>query len=213
VYGTLGTNDPAFTEETPLQPRSPYSASKAAADHLAMAMHHSHGVNVIVTRCSNNYGPYQHPEKLVPLMITSALRGLSLPVYGDGRQRRDWIFVDDHCRGLLAALEQGRAGEAYNFGGGSECENLTVVRRILEMLGVDQTLIRFVADRPGHDRRYEVNSEKARRDLGWAPRRSFDEGLAETVQWYASNRGWWERTASDAYADSRERIAGWAARG
>ena len=212
VYGTLDADDPAFTEETPLGPRSPYSASKAAADHLAMAMYHSHRVDVIVTRCSNNYGAYQHPEKLIPLMITSALRGLPLPVYGDGRQRRDWIYVDDHCRGLLAALERGRSGEVYNFGGGADWENIFVVRSILGRLGADENLITYVTDRPGHDRRYHVDSSKAARELGWRPRRTFEEGLAETIDWYAGNRGWWNRSASEAYEDSQSRIAGWPAR-
>ena len=212
VYGTLDADDPAFTEATPLGPRSPYSASKASADHLAMAMYHSHRVDVIVTRCSNNYGAYQHPEKLIPLMITSALRGLPLPVYGDGRQRRDWIYVDDHCRGLLAALEQGHSGEIYNFGGGADWENIFVVRSILERLGADENLITYVTDRPGHDRRYHVDSSKAARELGWRPRRTFEEGLAETIDWYAANRGWWNRSASEAYEDSRSRIAGWPAR-
>jgi dTDP-glucose 4,6-dehydratase len=211
VYGTLEPGDPPFTEETPLRPRSPYSASKAAADHLAMALHHSHGLDVVVTRCSNNYGPYQHPEKLIPLMITSAIRGLPLPVYGDGRQRRDWIYVEDHCRGLLAALEHGRTGATYNFGGGADWENISVVRTVLQLLRADQGLITFVADRPGHDRRYEVDSAKARRELGWKPRRTFGEGLEKTVGWYATHAGWWQRAAGDAYEDSRRRIAAWAA--
>ena len=211
VYGTLDADDPAFTEDTPLGPRSPYSASKAAADHLSMAMYHSHRVDVIVTRCSNNYGAYQHPEKLIPLMITSALRGLPLPVYGDGRQRRDWIYVDDHCRGLLAALERGRAGEIYNFGGGADWENLFVIRSILRRLGAGEDLITYVTDRPGHDRRYHVDSSKAARELGWRPQRTFEEGLAETIDWYVANRDWWDRSASEAYEDSRSRIAGWRA--
>lgn len=212
VYGTLGPDDPPFTEETPLRPRSPYSASKAAADHLSLAFHHSHGLDVVVTRCSNNYGPYQHPEKLIPLMITSAVRGLKLPVYGDGRQRRDWIYVEDHCRGVLAALEHGRSGEVYNFGGTADWENIEVVRTILRLIGGDERLIAFVADRPGHDRRYEVDSTKAERELGWEPRRSFEEGLAETVAWYSGHRAWWEGAAGAAYEDSRRRIAGWSAK-
>lgn len=213
VYGTLELDDPPFTETTPVAPRSPYSASKAAADQMALAFHHTHGLDVVVTRCSNNYGPYQNPEKLIPLMITSALRGLELPVYGDGLQRRDWIHVDDHCRGVLAALEHGRAGEVYNFGGAAERTNLEVVRRILAHVGAGEELIRYVADRPGHDRRYAVSFEKAERELGWRPSRSFDEGLAETVAWYRENGEWWASSAEEAYAESRERIEVWAGRG
>src|SRR5690606_20181141 len=156
VYGTLAPEDPPFTETTPLAPRSPYAASKAAADHLALAFHHTRGLDVVVTRCSNNYGPWQHPEKLIPLMITSALRHRPLPVYGDGRQRRDWIYVEDHCRGLLAALEAGRAGEVYNFGGDAERENLEVVRGVVRLTGADPALVTHVVDRPGHDRRYAM---------------------------------------------------------
>jgi dTDP-glucose 4,6-dehydratase len=212
VYGTLGPGEAPFTEDTPLRPRSPYSASKAAADHLVLAMYHSYGLDVVVTRCSNNYGPYQHPEKLIPLMITAAIRRLPLPVYGDGHQRRDWIYVEDHCQGLLAALERGQPGEVYNFGGGADWENLAVVRTIVQLLGASEDLIAFVADRPGHDRRYEVDSAKAERELGWRPRRSFADGLKETVAWYAGNRAWWEGAARDAYTESRRRIDGWAAR-
>jgi len=212
VYGTLCPGEGPFTEETPLRPRSPYSASKAAADHLAQAFHHSHGLDVVVTRCSNNYGPYQHPEKLIPLMITSAIRGLPLPVYGDGRQRRDWIYVEDHCRGLLAALERGRPGEAYNFGGTADWENIAVVRAIVRLLGVGEDLIAFVADRPGHDRRYEVDWSKAARDLGWRPRYGFEQGLGETIAWYGNHRPWWELGAELAYEESRRRLEVWAAR-
>lgn len=209
VYGTLEPDDPPFTETTPLAPRSPYSASKAAADQLALAYQHTHGLDVVVTRCSNNYGPYQDPEKLIPLMITSALRGLPLPVYGDGRQRRDWIHVEDHCRGVLRALEDGRSGEVYNFGGAAERENIEVVRRVVAEIGADEELITFVADRPGHDRRYAVTFEKAERELGWRPRRDFDAGLAETIAWYRENPEWWERRAVAAYEESRERIERW----
>lgn len=209
VYGTLAPGDPRFTESTVLSPRSPYSASKAAADLMALAFAHTHGLDVVVTRCSNNYGPFQHPEKLIPLMVTSALRGLPLPVYGDGRQCRDWIHVEDHCRGVLAALERGQSGEVYNFGGDAERENLTVVREVLRLAGRDESLIRFVADRPGHDRRYSVDFEKAERRLGWRPSRSFEEGLEQTVEWYRSSASWWERAASAAYDESRDRIERW----
>jgi dTDP-glucose 4,6-dehydratase len=209
VYGSLRPGDPPFTEETPLAPRSPYSASKAAADLMALAFHETHGLDVVVTRCSNNYGPYQHPEKLIPLMITSAMSGRPLPVYGDGRQRRDWIHVEDHCRGVLAALERGRAGEVYNFGGGAERENVTVVRRVIEEVGADPALITFVADRPGHDRRYSVAYAKAERELGWRPARTFEEGLVETVAWYRAHEDWWRTTACRSYEESRERIEAW----
>ncbi len=210
VYGTLGPTDSPFTEATALAPRSLYSASKAAGDQLALASYHTYGLDVVVTRCSNNYGPYQHPEKLIPLMITAALRGLPLPVYGDGRQRRDWIHVEDHCRGVLAALEQGRSGELYNFGGGADWENIEVVRRILTLVGASDSLIRFVTDRPGHDRRYEVCSDKARRDLGWVPRWGFEQGLEDTVRWYGSHREWWHGAATRAYDDGNRRIRSWA---
>ena len=193
VYGELPWMDPAdpspgrtrFTEATPLAPRSPYAASKAAADHLALAYHHTHGMDVVITRCSNNYGPYQYPEKLIPLMITQALEGKPLPVYGDGLNVRDWIHVEDHCRGLDAALRKGRAGEVYNLGGDAERTNLAVVGGILEAVGADAGLLTFVEDRKGHDRRYAMDASRAKAELGWAPRVEFDEGLAATVAWYS----------------------------
>ncbi|MBI4543846.1 MAG: dTDP-glucose 4,6-dehydratase [Gemmatimonadetes bacterium] len=212
VYGALGPDDPPFTEQTPLAPRSPYSASKAAADQMALAFHHTHALDVVVTRCSNNYGPYQHPEKLIPLMITSAARGLPLPVYGDGGQRRDWIHVEDHCRGVLLALERGRSGEVYNFGGGAERANMAVVEGIIELLGAAPELLILVADRPGHDRRYAMSFAKASRELGWAPQRSFEEGLRHTVAWYLAHAGWWGEAAERAYELSRKWIESWAAR-
>ena len=200
VYGELPWRDPGdgdhdaprFTEETPLAPRSPYSATKAAADLLVMSYHTTHGMDVVITRCSNNYGPYQYPEKLIPLMITNAMDNQPLPVYGDGLNVRDWIHVEDHCRGLDAALRQGRAGEVYNFGGDAERTNLQVVRGLLASLGKGEDLISFVEDRAGHDRRYAIDSSKAQRELGWAPTIDFEEGLAETVAGYrnrAENRG------------------------
>ena len=198
VYGSLGPEG-LFTEETPLDPSSPYSASKAGSDLLALAYARTFRVPVVVTRCSNNYGPYQFPEKLIPLMIANALRDQPLPVYGDGLNVRDWIHVEDHCRGLLAALERGRAGEVYNFGAASERRNLDIVRQVLERLGKPESLIRFVADRPGHDRRYAIDAAKARRELSWAPARRFEEALAETVRWYVEHRSWWERILSGAY--------------
>ncbi len=192
VYGELPWMDPddpnpdrpRFTERTPLAPRSPYSATKAAADHLALAYFHTHGLDVVITRCSNNYGPYQYPEKLIPLMITHALEGKPLPVYGDGLNVRDWIHVEDHCRGLDAALRKGRAGEVYNFGGDAERTNLAVVKGILEALEADPGLLIFVEDRKGHDRRYAMDASKAKEELGWEPEETFEEGLAATVMWY-----------------------------
>jgi dTDP-glucose 4,6-dehydratase len=207
VYGSLGPSG-LFTEESPVAPSSPYSASKAASDLLALAYARTFGVPVIVTRCSNNYGPYQFPEKLVPLMIANALRDLPLPVYGDGRNVRDWIHVEDHCRGLVAALEHGAPGEVYNFGAASERRNLDLVRQVLSLLAKPESLVMFVKDRPGHDRRYAIDASKARRTLGWAPRRSFDEGLAATVAWYREHRGWWEHVLSGEYARYYERQYG-----
>jgi dTDP-glucose 4,6-dehydratase len=209
VYGDLEPDDPPFTEETPIRPSSPYSASKAGSDHLALAYYRTHGMDVVVTRCSNNYGPYQFPEKLIPLMIVNALEGRPLPVYGKGENVRDWIHVEDHCRGVLAALERGRAGEVYNFGGASERRNLEVVRRIAQAVGAPEELIRFVTDRPGHDRRYAIDFSRAERELGWNPSRSFEEGLEETVRWYRENRPWWERVRDGAYQESARMIASW----
>jgi dTDP-glucose 4,6-dehydratase len=198
VYGSLGPTG-LFTEETPLAPSSPYSASKASSDLLALAYAHTFGLHVVVTRCSNNYGPYQFPEKLIPLMIANALRDRPLPVYGDGRNVRDWIHVEDHCRGLLAALEGGRAGQVYNFGASSERENIQIVRTVLALLDKPEALVQYVKDRPGHDRRYAIDARKAQRDLGWAPRHRFEDALAATVAWYREHCGWWERILSGEY--------------
>jgi dTDP-glucose 4,6-dehydratase len=209
VYGDLAPEDPPFSERTPIAPSSPYSASKAGSDHLALAYHRTHGMDVVVTRCSNNYGPYQFPEKLIPLMIVNALEGRRLPVYGRGENVRDWIHVEDHCRGVLAALESGRAGEVYNFGGASERRNIDVVRSIIEMTGATEDRIEYVTDRPGHDRRYAIDFSKAEAELGWTPMRGFDEGLRETVDWYVENRGWWERVRDGVYRESAGRISSW----
>jgi dTDP-glucose 4,6-dehydratase len=198
VYGSLGAEG-RFTETSPLRPSSPYSASKAAADLLALAYHRTFGLDVIVTRCSNNYGPYQFPEKLIPLMIANALEGKKLPVYGDGLQVRDWIHVEDHCAALLAALENGRPGEVYNFGSDNECPNLAVVRHVLQALGKPESLVEHVKDRPGHDRRYAIDARKARAELRWSPRVGFADGLRRTVEWYVANRPWWERVRSGEY--------------
>ena len=207
VYGSLGPSG-LFTEETPLDPSSPYSASKAASDLLALAYQRTFGVPVVVTRCSNNYGPYQFPEKLIPLMIANAIRDLPLPVYGDGMNVRDWIHVEDHCRGLLAALERGRAGQTYNLGASNERPNIEIVRAVLDRLGKPHTLVQHVKDRPGHDRRYAIDASKARRELAWEPRHRFDEALAATVEWYLAHRPWWERILSGEYRTYYERQYG-----
>ena len=216
VYGELPWRDPAegesdasfFTEETPLAPRSPYSATKAAADHLALAYHHTHGMDVVVARCSNNYGPYQFPEKLIPLMITHALEDRDLPVYGDGLHVRDWIHVEDHCRGLAAAATAGTAGRVYNFGGDAERTNLWVVRALLRVLEKPESLMVRVEDRPGHDRRYAIDFSRAAAELGWGPSRSLEEGLAGTVRWYVENEGWWRRVMSGEYWKYHDRQYG-----
>ncbi len=200
VYGSLGASG-AFTEETPLAPNSPYSASKAASDLLVRAAVHTHAFPAIVTRCSNNYGPYQFPEKLIPLMIANAEGDEELPVYGDGKNVRDWLFVRDHCEALLAVLERGKIGEVYNIGGNNESQNIEIVRLILRALGKPESLIRFVKDRPGHDRRYAIDASKIRRELAWEPRFTFEEALPRTIQWYRSNRLWLERVRSGAYRD------------
>jgi len=198
VYGSLGPWG-YFTEATPLQANSPYSASKAGSDLLVRAAVHTHQLDCVITRCSNNYGPYQFPEKLVPLMIANALEGKRLPVYGDGKNVRDWIYVADHCEGIRAAMERGSAGEVYNFGGDAERENLTVVREILRLCGKGEELLQYVKDRPGHDRRYAMDSSKARATLNWTPHHTFEAGLRATVDWYQANRSWWERVRSGAY--------------
>ncbi len=199
VYGTLSPDDPAFCETTPLEPNSPYAASKAGADLLVRAAHHTFGMDTVITRCSNNYGPWQFPEKLIPLFITNALAEVQVPVYGDGRQVRDWIHVLDHCRGIDAALRHGRAGEVYNFGGRSERYNIDVTRAILELCGKTDSLIRYVTDRPGHDRRYAINCEKAESELDWHPAVAFEDGLADTVSWYKAHTKWIERVRSGDY--------------
>src|ERR1043166_593494 len=191
VYGSLGATG-KFTEQSPLEPSSPYSASKAGADLLVLASYKTYGQEVLVTRCSNNYGPYQFPEKLIPLMIIKALRDEPLPVYGDGKNVRDWIHVDDHCAAIVAALFEGKPGTVYNFGGNSEMVNLDLVKMILDRLGKPHSLISFVPDRLGHDRRYAIDSSMAQRELDWKPRRSFKQGLDETIQWYIDNPPWWQ---------------------
>jgi len=191
VYGHLGNDDPPFTERTPVDPRSPYSASKTAADQLALAYHRTYKLPVVVTRCSNNYGPFQFPEKLIPVMILKAYADQPLPVYGNGLNIRDWLHVEDHCSAILAVLQRAPAGRIYNIGGNSERTNLWIVRRILEILGKPESLITFVADRPGHDWRYAIDATRMKDELGWEPTRRLDDGLAETVEWYIDHgRDW-----------------------
>jgi dTDP-glucose 4,6-dehydratase len=199
VYGSLEPMDKSFTEETPLKPNSPYAASKASADLLVWAAHHTHRIDTVITRCSNNYGPFQFPEKLIPLFITNALADHPLPIYGDGRQIRDWIHVLDHCRGINAALRKGRSGAAYNLGASCERQNLDITHMILTLCGKPDTLVRHVPDRLGHDRRYAVNATRAEIDLGWKPLIPFQDGLQETVTWYRDHADWTERIRSGAY--------------
>jgi dTDP-glucose 4,6-dehydratase len=208
VYGTLGPKDPAFTEETPYAPNSPYAASKASSDHLVRAYFHTYGLPVLTTNCSNNYGPYQFPEKLIPLIILNALEGKPLPVYGDGLNVRDWLFVGDHCAGIRQVLERGQLGETYNIGGSSERKNIDVVTTICDILdelrpdsklGSRRGLITYVKDRPGHDRRYAINAEKITRELGWRPEKQFESGIRETVEWFLGNLAWVDDVRSGAY--------------
>ena len=210
VYGSLGPEDPAFSEITAYAPNSPYAASKAASDHLARAYHHTYGLPVLTTNCSNNYGPFQFPEKLIPLMILNALEGKQLPVYGDGRNVRDWLFVEDHCSAIRTVLDRGRVGETYNIGGNSERKNLDVVTAICDLvdelrpdaaLGPRRKLITFVTDRPGHDRRYAIDASKISRELGWRPAEEFESGLRKTVAWYLEHGAWIENVRTGAYMD------------
>jgi dTDP-glucose 4,6-dehydratase len=190
VYGSLGPTG-LFSETTPLSPNSPYSASKTGSDLLVNAYHHTYGMDVVITRCSNNYGPYQYPEKLIPLLVTNLMDGKQIPIYGDGKNVRDWLHVEDHCAGILLALEKGKAGEAYNIGGNNEMENIRIAQKLLSLLGKDETFIRYVEDRLGHDRRYAIDASKIRRELGWTPRHDFESGIKSTVEWYQANEKWW----------------------
>jgi dTDP-glucose 4,6-dehydratase len=207
VYGSLGAEG-AFTETTPLAANSPYSASKASADLLCRAYHHTYGMDVVTTRCSNNYGPFQFPEKLIPLMIANALENKSLPVYGDGRNIRDWLHVSDHCAAIDVVLRRGRSGEVYNVGGNSERENIQVVRTILEHLHRSDDLITYVTDRPGHDRRYAIDASKIRDELGWSPQVRFEEGMAATIDWYLEHGEWLEQVRSGAYREYYDHMYG-----
>ena len=223
VYGTLGRDDPAFTETTPYAPNSPYAASKAASDHLVRAYHHTYGLQVTTSNCSNNYGPYQFPEKLIPLFLINALHGRALPIYGDGQQVRDWLYVEDHCRGIERVLEKGRVGECYNIGGGAELPNLTVIDTLCAAVDdafardpgladrypdaapakgrPTDTLKTHVADRPGHDRRYAIDETKSRNELGYAPARDFADYFATTLRWYLDNESWWRAVMDGSYRE------------
>ena len=211
VFGSLG-EDGLFSETSPYQPNSPYSASKAASDHLTRAWHHTYGLPVVLSNCSNNYGPYHFPEKLIPLVILNALEGKELPVYGSGANVRDWLHVEDHARALAVIAERGRIGESYNVGGSAERSNLQVVKAICALMdelapdvvtGPHESLIRFVTDRPGHDQRYAIDASKIERELGWRPQESFESGLRKTVAWYLGNRDWWGRIRSGVYRGER----------
>ncbi|HVL59584.1 MAG TPA: dTDP-glucose 4,6-dehydratase, partial [Burkholderiaceae bacterium] len=216
VYGSLGPDDPPFAETTPYRPNSPYSASKAGSDHLVRAYHHTYGLPTLTTNCSNNYGPYQFPEKLIPLVICNGLAGKPLPVYGDGQNVRDWLYVADHCAALRAVLAGGRIGEVYNIGGRSERANIDIVRRVCALLdairpdpqGPRERLIQFVADRPGHDRRYAIDASRIERELGWTPSHTFESGLERTVRWYLDNGPWVASVQSGQYRDWIDRNYG-----
>ena len=209
VYGSLAPGEAAFTENHPFEPNSPYSASKAAADHLVRAWHHTYGLPVLTTNCSNNYGPYHFPEKLIPLMIVNALAGKPLPVYGDGQQVRDWLYVKDHCAAIREVLARGRVGETYNIGGWNEKPNIEIVRTVCALLdemqpsaaGPHERLVTYVTDRPGHDRRYAIDARKIERELGWRPAETFESGIRKTVRWYLDNTGWVANVQSGTYRD------------
>ncbi len=200
VYGSLG-EDGLFTEDTPLHPNSPYSASKASADLMALAFYYTYGVPVVITRCSNNYGPYQFPEKLIPLMIINSLNDKKLPVYGDGLYVRDWIYVLDHNKAIETVFEQGKLGEVYNIGASNEIRNIEIVNLILKHLNKSEKLIEHVKDRPGHDRRYAIDSQKIKDELGWSPYYKFEEAIIQTINWYKENKKWWESIISGKYKD------------
>jgi dTDP-glucose 4,6-dehydratase len=221
VYGSLTPEAPAFSEDTAYAPNSPYAASKAASDHLVRAYHHTYGMPVTTSNCSNNYGPYQFPEKLIPLMLVNALRGRALPIYGDGRNVRDWLYVDDHCRGIELVMERGRHGETYNIGGNNEWHNIDIVQLLCRLLDesftadatlrdrfpqapaasgkATETLITYVTDRPGHDRRYAIDADKARRELGYVPQETFESGIRKTLSWYLDNEAWWQGILDGSY--------------
>lgn len=204
VYGSLG-KEGLFSEKTPLSPNSPYSASKASADVLVRSYFKTYGFPALITRCSNNYGPYQFPEKFIPLMITNAIEDCDIPVYGDGMNIRDWIYVDDHCRAIETVLLKGKEGKVYNIGGNCERKNLDIVKEILTKLGKSESLIKFVKDRPGHDRRYAMDSTYISDELGWGPAKSFEQGIEDTIKWYEKNQHWWKKIKSGEYGEYYEK--------
>jgi len=217
VYGSLGLDDPAFTETTPYAPNSPYSASKAGSDHLARAYFHTYGMPTIITNCSNNYGSYHFPEKLIPLMCINILLGKPLPVYGDGQNVRDWLYVRDHCQALDTVIHKGKAGETYNIGGNNEVKNIDLVRMLCDLMdelapdlpvNPAQNLITFVKDRPGHDRRYAIDASKIRTELGWQPQETVEGGLRKTIQWYLDHRDWWQPLLSKEYQEYYDKVYG-----
>ena len=201
VFGHLGPNDPAFNESTPYAPRSPYSASKAASDHLVLAYFHTHNLPVTISNCSNNYGPYQFPEKIIPLAITNIIEGKKIPIYGDGMQVRDWLQVEDHCEAIDLIIQKGKIGETYCVGGNGEKHNIDLVKTILKLLGKDASEIEYVEDRKGHDRRYAIDFSKIKNELGWEPKVSFEEGMAKTIEWYKNNEAWWKNIKSGEYQE------------
>ncbi|MCH7722054.1 MAG: dTDP-glucose 4,6-dehydratase [Bacteroidetes bacterium] len=203
VYGSLDS-DGIFTEDTPLHPNSPYAASKASADMMALAFHHTYGIPVVITRCSNNYGPYQFPEKLIPLMIINSLKGKKLPVYGDGMNVRDWVYVIDHNAAVETVFENGKSGEVYNVGANTEMPNIKIVKLILSELGKSEDMIEFVKDRLGHDRRYAIDSTKIENELGWSPKFNFEEAMSQTIKWFLTNKAWWERIITGEYQNYYE---------
>lgn len=201
VFGALGFNDSKFTEKTPYDPRSPYSASKAASDHLVRAYFHTHGLPVTISNCTNNYGPYHFPEKIIPLFITNLMEGKKVPVYGEGKNIRDWIYVDDHNRGIEAIIKKGRIGETYCLGGDNEMANIDLAKKIISLMGQEENMIEYVADRKGHDLRYAIDYSKAKNELGWKPEINLDDGLRATIEWFENNKEWWQRIKSGEYLE------------
>ena len=208
VFGALGKDDAPFRESTPYDPRSPYSASKAASDHLVRAYFHTYGLPVTISNCSNNYGPYHFPEKLIPLAITNILEGKSVPVYGDGLQVRDWLYVEDHCRAIDLIIHQGKIGETYCIGGNAERENIVIIKKLLALLDEDESKIEYVTDRAGHDRRYAIDFTKIKTELGWEPTVTLEDGLAKTVEWFKQNENWWKNVKSGEYQEYYEKQYG-----
>lgn len=201
VFGALEPDEPAFNEQTPYDPRSPYSASKAASDHLVRAYYHTYGLPITISNCSNNYGPFHFPEKLIPLIITNLVENKKIPIYGDGMQVRDWLYVEDHCRAIDDIIHKGKIGETYCVGGNCEKPNIEIAKTILNLLGKDESMIEYVEDRKGHDRRYAINFSKIKNELGWEPQMDFKEGLKETVEWYKNNESWWKNIKSGDYQE------------